>query len=374
MYPQMTNKAKIAFVIPSLSSGGAERVVSTLSNSLCKDYEVHIICLIKTIPFYKIHDQVRVHYCIETQNNSSGLLTAVKNNILLVKKITRIAKNCNIDILLSFITSANVLSIISAKLSGIQVIVSERNNPEKDYIPKMWKLLRNGLFPFASLIVVQTEAIKDFYTKKMGEKKLVIIPNPISTDFSPPVVNASTQKSKENIVLTVGRLNSQKAQDVLIKAFASSKNGGWKLYLVGEGEERERLENLIDSYGLQQKVLLLGRVEKMQEVYEKAKIFAFSSIFEGFPNALIEAMYFGLACVSTNCPTGPSDLIDNGKNGYLVEVNDTVALTKRLNMLMEDEGLRMSLGEKAQQTVSNFKAVNITKEWSTQINQCLNIN
>ncbi|WP_136465433.1 glycosyltransferase family 4 protein [Flagellimonas onchidii] len=370
----MTNKAKIAFVIPSLSSGGAERVVSTLSNSLCKDYEVHIICLIKTIPFYKIHDQVRVHYCIETQNNSSGLLTAVKNNILLVKKITRIAKNCNIDILLSFITSANVLSIISAKLSGIQVIVSERNNPEKDYIPKMWKLLRNGLFPFASLIVVQTEAIKDFYTKKMGEKKLVIIPNPISTDFSPPVVNASTQKSKENIVLTVGRLNSQKAQDVLIKAFASSKNGGWKLYLVGEGEERERLENLIDSYGLQQKVLLLGRVEKMQEVYEKAKIFAFSSIFEGFPNALIEAMYFGLACVSTNCPTGPSDLIDNGKNGYLVEVNDIVALTKRLNTLMEDEGLRMSLGEKAQQTVSNFNAVNITKEWSTQINQCLNIN
>ncbi|MBO0340532.1 glycosyltransferase family 4 protein [Flagellimonas profundi] len=367
------NKAKIAFVIPSLRSGGAERVVSTLSNTLSNQYEVHIICLVRTIPFYKIQKGVTIHYCLEENNNSTGIVSAVANNLKLVRKLITIIKQNGIQILLGFITSANILSIISGKLCGIPVIISERNNPKNDRIPSMWKKLRDLFYPYANWLVVQTEDTKKFYQEKLNIKRQTVIANPISTDFKVDMDTASNQSSKENIILNVGRLHPQKAQDVLIKAFSKTNYTDWQLYLVGEGERRKDLENLISTLNLQKKVHLVGRVEEIQKVYDRAKIFAFSSIYEGFPNALIEAMHFGLACVSTNCPTGPSELIENGENGYLIDVNDTSALTKKLNILMESEELRISFGQKAQEKVAKFNAENIAQEWSHKINHCLNI-
>ncbi|MCK0159326.1 glycosyltransferase family 4 protein [Allomuricauda sp. F6463D] len=366
------NKPKIAFVIPTLGSGGAERVVSTLCNTLVEFYSVHIICLIKTTPFYKIHSDVKICYCIDKKNSSVSTINAIKNNYKLIKKIKKIAALNEIDLLISFITSANVLTIIAGKLLNIPVIVSERNNPEKDYLPKMWRTLRNLLFPLAKLIVVQTEDIKNFYEKKVDKNKVAIIPNPISSDFiiSPSYEECSV--SKENIILNVGRLNPQKAQHILIKAFANSENLNWKLYIVGAGVEQKKLEVLIENLKLKKKVFLLGKVKDIQKVYQKSKIFAFSSLFEGSPNALIEAMHFGLACVSTDCPTGPSDLINNGKNGFLINVNDTNALTEKLNILMSDKDLRISFGKNAQSTVSEFDASNISNKWSFHIDQCLN--
>jgi len=369
----MKKKAKIAFVIPSLRSGGAERVVSTLSNTLHNQFEVHIICLVKTKPFYKIQKGVTIHYCIEENNNSTGVVSAIANNFKLVRKLVAIIKQNGIQILLGFITSANILSIISGKLCGIPVIISERNNPKNDRIPRMWKKLRDLFYPYANWLVVQTEDTKKFYREKLNIKRQTVISNPISTDFKVEMVTASKQSSKENIILNVGRLHPQKAQDVLIKAFSKANNNDWQLYLVGEGEKRKDLESLISTLNLQEKVHLVGRVEEIQKIYDRAKIFAFSSIYEGFPNALIEAMYFGLACVSTDCPTGPSELIDDGENGYLINVNDTSALTKKLNILMESEELQISFGQKAQKTVSKFNAINVAKEWSEKINHFLNI-
>lgn len=210
------NKPKIAFVIPTLGSGGAERVVSTLCNTLVEKYAVHLICLIKTKPFYKIHNDVKIHYCIDKKNNSVGAIDAIKNNFQLIKKIKKIAALNEIDLLISFITSANVLTIIAGKLLSKPVIASERNNPEKDYLSKMWRTLRNLLFPSATMIVVQTEAIKNFYEKKVDKNKIIIIPNPISSDFiaSPSFEERNTKK--ENIILNVGRLNPQKAQHILV--------------------------------------------------------------------------------------------------------------------------------------------------------------
>ena len=216
----------------------------------------------------------------------------------------------------------------------------------------MWKKLRDLFYPYANWLVVQTEDTKKFYHDKLNIKRQTVISNPISTDFKVEMVTASKQSSKENIILNVGRLHPQKAQDVLIKAFSKTNNNDWQLYLVGEGERRKDLESLISTLNLQKKVHLVGRIEEIQKIYDRAKIFAFSSIYEGFPNALIEAMYFGLACVSTNCPTGPSELIDDGENGYLINVNDTTALTDKLNILMESEELRISFGQKAQKKVS----------------------
>ena len=366
-------KAKIAFVIPTLGSGGAERVVSTLSNILCNSFEVHIICLIKTKPFYKINDNIHVHYCLAANNDSPNIVTAVLNNVKLIRKINSIIKKNDIDILLGFLTSANVLSVIAGKLQNIPVIISERNNPKNDFVPKMWKKLRDFFFPLADVIVVQTESAKSFYQKTINSNKITIIPNPISTDFTPEAVTDSNHNSKKNIVLNVGRLHPQKAQDVLIRAFSNSQNKNWMLYLVGEGESRNDLETLISTLNLKEKVKLLGSVEEIQKVYSEAKIFAFSSIFEGFPNALIEAMHFGLPCISTNCPTGPSELIYDGENGFLINVNDTKALTDKLNILMEDSELRISFGQKAQSTVSKFNAENIAQEWIKSINSCLTI-
>jgi len=361
-------KPKIAFVLPALNMGGAQRVVITLANALVDEYEVFIITFLNVEPFYQLNDNITLVHCVDSIQPSSNVIQAIKSNYILLKRINAIVKRNKIDILIGFLTSANVLATLVAIINRIPVIISERNNPYSEKTPKIWQLMRLIVYPKANYVVVQTEIIKKFFSNKIKKDRLLILSNPISAELTSKRIN---DNNKENLIFNAGRLTDQKAQHILIKAFAFTENDHWKLMIAGDGANRGKYEQLINELGLGEKVLLLGEQKNVHQHYNRSKIFAFSSIYEGFPNALIEAMHFGLACVSTNCPTGPSELIEDGKNGYLVPMNDEKAMAEKLKMLMNDENKRNLFGEQAIKTVEKFEVKNVVLQWKIIIDTCL---
>lgn len=350
----------IAFVIPSLSSGGAERVVSTLSNELIKDFNVVIINFGTNTPFYQLDDRIKLLYCREKIEPSKNFWESLKLNYGLYKRVSAIFKIENVDLGIGFMTTANVLAIMAAKANKIPVLISERIDPVHATTPLAWKHIKKWVYPKTNYLIVQTEQIKKFFAKRMSETKLLILPNPLSNELSP---NNSGNPPRKNIILNVGRLSNQKGQDNLIKAFANLNPFQWELVIVGEGPKREAYEKLIGDFGMEEKISLVGQIKNISEYYNSAKIFAFTSHFEGFPNALIEAMHMGLACISTDCPTGPSELIINGENGFLIQVNDEKTLSEKLSILINDKKLIESYSIAAQKSTQKFKVESVSKEW-----------
>tara|TARA_R110000744_G_scaffold376553_1_gene490858 strand:+ start:538 stop:1626 length:1089 start_codon:yes stop_codon:yes gene_type:complete len=361
------SKKKICFIIPALSSGGAERVLSNLANFLTEDYDVHIITLSYNEAFYKLDPRISLHHCTLYIKPSTSTLAALRSNWSLLKTIIKISRENKFQLLIGFMTTANILSIISSKFLGISVIISERNNPSMENTPKIWKILRRSLYKLANFLVVQTEPIKQFYLKTVNKNKIVIVPNPITMNIS----SKQLPHKEDNIILNVGRLCPQKAQDILIRAFALTQNNGWKLIIAGEGEDRSKLEKLINELKLIDKVKLAGRVKEIAQIYTQAKIFAFSSVYEGFPNALIEAMYFGIPCISTDCPTGPAELIVDGENGFLTPINHVEEFAGKLEILMTNKDLREKFADKSAEAVSQFDIKNVAEKWKLLIEKCI---
>lgn len=357
-------KTKIAFVISSLSSGGAERVVSTLSNHLIQHYEVYIIIMANKPVFYSLDENVRVLFCKESLKPSKSMFDAIKLNYSLYKAIVALIKKHEIELCIGFMTPNNILATLASKRCKIPVIISERNNPyeEDKYISNLWKILRRFTYPKADKLVVQTERIRTFYKSFIKVNQLETIPNPINPNFK-----QQPNTKKENIVLNVASLSEQKGQDMLIRAFAMTKSNDWRLLIVGEGQKRVELQNLIDDLKINDNVLLVGRQTDVVSYYTKSKIFAFSSLYEGFPNALQEAMFFGLACISTDCPTGPAEMIENDCNGFLIDVHGESQMTEKLKVLMDNENLRHSFGSKAKKSIIPYEISNITVKWKKLI-------
>ncbi len=357
-------KKKIAFVIGALTPGGAERVISVLSNELIEKFEVTIITFVKSDPFYPLDSRIEVVSCFNKIDKPKSLIGSLKLNYALTKKLSKIVKDQRIDLLIGFITSANVLTTIAAKLNRIPCLISERNDPLKKSIPKLWVILRKFVYPMANHLVVQTKKVKIIYETIVKPEKITILPNPISPKLSESR-NSSTPREK--IILSVGRLNDDKRQDKIIKAFQKLNLKEWKLLLIGDGPNKKKLITLINKSSLSHEVEILSGIKDVGKFYNKSSLFVFTSKAEGFPNVLLEAMHFGLPCISTDCNYGPSDLITNGKNGFLVPVNDQEALILKMSQLINDENLKTQFSIEARKTTENYMSKIVTTKWESLI-------
>lgn len=361
-------KKKIAFVIGALTPGGAERVISTLSNGLIENFDVNIITFRKSNPFYRLDNRIKVISCFDTINKPTSIFSSIKLNYDILKKVTTIVKNEQIDLLIGFITSANIIATLAARKNRIPCLISERNDPLKKDIPRFWVMLRKLVYPKSDNLIVQTEKVKTIYTNMLKHKNITVLPNPISSDLS-KLRKSDTEREK--IILTVGRLNNDKRQDKLIKAIHSLNLKDWKVLIIGKGPNKEKLNNLIESLGLTNQIEILSNIKNIQDYYMKASIFVFTSKAEGFPNALLEAMHFGLPCITTDCNYGPSDLITNGKDGFLIPVNDQDALVHKIDELIKDDNLKARFSKNAVETSLNYTSEKVTTKWKAVINQHL---
>ena len=361
-------KKKIAFLIPSLGTGGAERVVVSLANKFSYKYEVFLLVFTETETVYIIDESVNIIYLKGKDSPSSSFIHAIKSNIFYVKKIFKTVNKNKIEILIGFTTSVNILTIISSKILNKPHLISERNNP-KVYVPNIfWRTLRILLYPFTDRLIVQTNLIKGFYQGFIKDSKIDIIPNPVDEIL---LSKRLEYIKRDNVILSVGRLDENKNQKLLIEAFGNLNPTNWKMILVGDGILRENYRKLVKDLGIEHRVEFVGNVQNIWDYYNQAKIFAFTSNSEGFPNSLLEAMSFGLPCISTDCPSGPSEIIINDENGYLIEVNNVEQLEDRLFKLMNNQEICNQFSRNAILTAKKFSMVEVKKIWDVLIQKLL---
>lgn len=355
------NNLKITLIIPTMNQGGAERVMSELANSFVNfaNVQVHLILLAKSDDFYKIDKRIALHRLgFENKGKVSKMVSEYRTLISLRK----VLKEQKPDAVLSFMEKFNSFSIIASAFLGLKIFVSDRSNPLKE-VPKTTEWLRKLTYKYATGIIAQTQFAKEVLEAKTKNSNIRVISNPVKEIKKYPNID------KDKIILNVGRLVAEKGQKYVIEAFADLNRSDWKLVILGEGPLRNELQALVNSYQLNDNVLLLGSVQNVDEWLAKASIFVFPSISEGFPNALVEAMSAGLPCVSFDCDAGPRDIIKNEKNGFIIPIKNVESLKKLINNLIEDENLRIQIGTEAKKISRKLNIDKISREYLDFLNE-----
>lgn len=351
---------RVSFIAANLNSGGAERVMSLLANQFIENgYGVEFIFLKKDIRFYPLHQNITIKVA-EKECGSDSLI----KKLLWMRKYIKQNKP---DAIFAFRIAIYCVTLISLLGIKIPVIASERNDPRFNSLA--WKIIQAVLLPLTDRFVVQTQQIKDYFPKFIQNKTDIIF-NPVTEKaFSLPNV------PKERRIISVGRLHSQKNQKMMIEAFArvSEQFPEWKLFIYGEGPERDSLESLVSSfkYQVSSRISMPGRSENVIEELNKSEIFAFSSDYEGMSNAVVEAFCVGLPIITTKV-SGTEDFIKENKNGFLLERNDVDGMEMAMRKLMSDENLRISIGENNRQQAKIFKIDFIFQQWENVVNKVVN--
>lgn len=323
--------------MPELNCGGAQRVVSEFANELAaRGYDVSILQIFRTgDPFYALDGRIR-HLQPEAAypKNACGLLRTMR-------WLRRTVRQLKPDVLLAFHHRYNPFVMCSLLGTGIPVYVSDRCAPYSKPSPPAWNAkLARLLYPFAKGIIAQTRLSAE--EKRRYNRNVQVIPNPLKRSSLPESVE------REPVIVNVARMNKGKGQRELLLAFARLHNpGNWQLTLVGDGPERDRLERLTDELGIRERVCFTGARKDVDALLARSSIFAFASLSEGYPNALLEAMAAGLCCISFDCVAGPSDIIDHERSGLLIPVGDIDAYALALQHLIDDRKLRERLGQEA---------------------------
>lgn len=300
------------------------------------DVEPHVLTLFSDDLFFSLDPKVQLH--------SLGLKPNVRGGreLRLARALYDFRTSIEAlrpDFILSFMNKYNVFALAALLGSKWPVIVSERDSPTEPARQILWAL-RTLLYPTSRGIITQSEEGASALRARRIHPIVVAIPNPVHVSHAPQV-------RREKIVLNVARLVPKKGHDDLLRAFAIARQQDWRLVICGEGPLRPALQSLADSLSIGDAVEFAGTVKDVSSFYARASIFAFSSKFEGFPNALAEAMISGLAVASYDCPTGPAEMITHGKNGLLSKTGDYLELAHHLQELMRNDLLRIRLGNTA---------------------------
>lgn len=336
---------KILFYQNSLQAGGTERAVALLANYVAgQGDEVTIFLKDETPSFYPLDTQIRLIH-LGTARSSRSKWAAVKNNLYGISRLRSALRVCKPDVVLCFGSVSNSLfQAWLVKGHRCKLIGSERANP-LEWPKSFWLKITPWLSTKCDGFMFQTTGARSLYPVKT-QKKSIILQNSID---SQTFKQAEKPWDARAGVCAVGRLDSGKCFDDLFRALAivHKRFPGVHLDLYGDGPERARLEELADTLDIGTTVTFRGNSQQIISEYAKHRLFVMTSKSEGMPTVLLEAMASGCACVSTNCDFGPSDLIRDGENGFLVPVHDIDAVADRLCRLLEDDALSRRLGEAA---------------------------
>jgi GalNAc-alpha-(1->4)-GalNAc-alpha-(1->3)-diNAcBac-PP-undecaprenol alpha-1,4-N-acetyl-D-galactosaminyltransferase len=368
---------RVTLAISTLAAGGAERVLSRMANHWAEhDWSVTLVTLGPTTSdFYALHPAVE-RVGLDASRNSPTLWRALWSNAQRVKLLRRAIRTSRPDVVISFMAPTNVLTLLAARTEHVPVIVSERVDPTQYRLSPVWAGLRRLTYRWAEAVVVQTPEVRRWAEGFLAREAVHVIPNPVA---APPTgiranddagdAGCESVKAGSRQVVAMGRLDAQKGFDLLVRAFAECcrERPDWRLTIIGEGEERSELEALASRLAVASRVRFHGRVAVPAAVLRGADLFVLSSRYEGFPNALLEAMAVGLPVIATDCPSGPAHIVRNGVDGILVPAEDVGALATAMADLMDDEARRTRLGERATSVTERFAIERIMENWESLV-------
>lgn len=400
--------AELIFVCNSLDAGGIERVVSTLANEWSRrGRSVAVITLHDRRRFYKLDPAVH-HVVVDRtgMNRISDLLRwlAAKfrsnepNRFWLLSLffgglyrlsykhlyrayfslvytgeaifLRRALGRIDSPLIVSLGTPINIITLRACSGLKRRIVISERNDPKRLSRMKNWDVLARKLYNSADLVTANTRGalrdMKDF----VEQGKLAFVPNPLVLANGQELAQTDRNTvSSAPIILNVGRMVSDKAQNVLLDAFAhmGDEFKEWRLAIVGDGYLKDSLHAQAERLGINERLNWEGVVVDPYVFYRSAQIFALPSRVEGTPNALLEAMSCGLAVVVSDGAPGPLELVEDGVTGLVVPVNDAAALASALRRLAADENLRRRLGEAAQEKVAEYELSRSLAVWESVV-------
>ena len=368
---------KITFLMLHLNYGGIEKQVTTLANELLKEYEVEIISLYDILSgesFYQLDDKVRIKYIFNFGPNKDKIKDALKKFklITLIKQLCKavkilytkyfglgkIIKNLNTDILIS----SRIEFSKQIKRNDIITISQEHSFIDNEkYIKKVRKS-----FKHIKYLIVMTKGAKEKYDEWLKNEKIkpevVVIPNMIKENK-----NGKLSTLCNNQIISVGRLEDVKDFYTLILVFSVivKKYPNYVLKIIGEGSMREKLEEQIKKCNLQKNVILTGRRTENEINNEliKSDVFVLTSKSESFSLVLCEAMNFGVPCIAFDVDVGPREIIQDGKNGFLIENRNVDLMIERLDELLYNISLRRFLGSNSYNVAKNYYSENIINKW-----------
>lgn len=352
--------------ISSLGAGGAERALSELASWLAATgWRVTLATLTQSDQSdrYGLHESVhRVH--LGNPPAARTLVGRVLNNWTRVRALRKALRQAAPDVIVSFMEATNVLAIVAARPLSIPVVAVERTDPSQhlSQVPAMWRLGRRRYYRRAGAVVAQTQGAASWLAQECA-CSVTVIPNALRPLPVP-------QASRMPWIVSAGRLEPVKGYDIVLKAFANvvDTHPGWRLVIAGEGRMDASLRQLAEDLGIADSVEWLGHVEEIEHLLEKASVVALASRYEGFPNVLLESLGMGAAVVATDCRSGPSEMITNAENGFLVPVDDVQAMALALRRLIEDADLRGRLGARAQAVRTVFAQPEVMRRWVAQLN------
>ena len=312
--------------------------------------------------FYALHKGVDLLYLSEMIGNTKS---KGKQYISRFRQLRRLIRKTKPDVVISFLPNVNIAALAATAFSGVPCIVCERSDPSVTPIGWTWRTACGLLYRYADLVLVQTKAVAtSIHQVYGGLKRVSSAPNPLPGDLLH--WQASGSGSGRKTLLSLGRLSSEKRIDLIIETFAqlAPKYPDWDLHIYGDGPQRSELHVRIVDLDLEERVFLLGSTIEPWRVMAEADVFVMASRYEGFPNALLEAMGVGLPCVTTDCPSGPREISCDGNDALLIRMEDREDLCNALTRLMSDPILRQELGHKARAAVvARYALESVLKVW-----------
>ena len=362
---------KVLFHLNCFEQGGAERVVSNLVNQLVQeDYEVIAATQWQGEVEFALDERVnRIHVGLRDEDESKNRLVKI---ILRFKYLRDLIKKEKPDVVISFTRRPNYRALISAWGLKVPVIPAVRQDPKSYYNSFADKLLIPLLYPMAAGCVFQTTEQMESFPKSLRKRSAVIL-NPVNAKY----VNVPKPEHREKTVVQSGRIVDFKNQAMLLRAFVKvhEKHPDYDLKLYGGDSfdgTWEQLEEIIRKNHAEDYIRLMGGSDSLEKELPKASVYAFSSDYEGMPNALIEAMALGMPVVATDCPCGgPRTLITHEKNGLLIPVGDEKAMEEAVNRLIEDRDFAEGLGEEARKISKRVDGASVLAQWKEYIEKVL---
>ncbi|MBS1808840.1 MAG: glycosyltransferase family 4 protein [Acidobacteria bacterium] len=351
---------RITFVVPSIRCGGAERILTAMANYWAANGRTVTILTFDSesvTPFYPLSPEVRLQ-SLDVLSEASNFVAGFRNNLQRIWALRGALQATCPDVIISFLIRTNVRVLLASLGFNTPIIISERSDPFLSQPGKLWQGLARITYPFASKITVFTAHAAKYFPASL-RNKIRVIPNPVLA------LDKSAKLQAEGYrIVAVGRLEHVKGFDLLLKSFALVQQifPTASLTIWGEGSQRRALEALRDELSLSAHVSFPGVTKDVVQALTEADLFVQTSRWEGFGNALCEAMSVGLPVISTCC-SGPQEIIRDGVDGVLVPVENVDALADAILNLLPDFSKRQSLAANALEITKRFALRNIMRQW-----------
>lgn len=363
---------RIVIVLPSLGAGGSELVVNFLANRWAsKGWLVTVLTLdhAENGSYYDYLDAVEITF-LALPPEQRGMPSATWHMLRRVAALRQRLRDIAPDTVISFLSRTNIMVLLASQGLGIPVVVSERNNPDKQPIGAIWSMLRSVMYPKAFGLVTMTSGARDYFPP-WQRKRNWIIPNFALLPVDCPDHGGDDDTSC--MLVAAGRLVEQKGFDLLIAAFGriAGRFPQWTLKIWGEGSERAALEQQCRQLGLQGRVVLPGTSRSHCGWIAGSDVFILSSRFEGWGIVLLEAMAAGLPVISFDCQWGPAEMIRHDIDGMLVPREDVAQLADAMARMMDDPDLRRRMGNTARHSADRFRPEPVGKAWDLVVQEAI---